>query len=163
MTDSQPVHVPLNRQAKKRGGKTPEAKVTAACDKYLASIGAIVIRTNAGNWSDDSGNIIMGAKAGTSDKVVCLPPARGRPAPFVALELKSPTGRPTDAQRAFQARVEALGGLYILAHSAVELRARLVDHFGESVVIEWEDAGRQRQQAKTARRDALMRKNGQKK
>lgn len=161
--DAQMAHTGRRQEpTKRRSGTTPEAKVTAECDKYLKSIGAIVIRTNAGSWADDQGNVIMGAKAGTSDKVLCLPPARGRPAPFTALELKSPTGRPTEAQKAFRSRVEALGGVYILAHSATELRQALIDHFGETAVFTWEAEGRARQAAKRAQRDALMKKNEQK-
>jgi len=39
---------------------------------------------------------------------------------FVAIELKAARGRQTPEQRAFQARVEAAGGLYILARSVAE-------------------------------------------
>lgn len=116
----------------KRKGPTPEAKVSAAVDKYLKKIGVINIRTNAGAWSDDSGNVIMGAKAGTSDKTCCI---AGR---FVAVECKAEKGKQSEAQAKYQARVEALGGLYILARSAADVRTALVATFGEATVNGWE-------------------------
>lgn len=119
--------------AKKRKGKTPEAKVSTAVDNYLKKIGAITIRTNAGAWQDDSGHWIMGAKAGTADKTVCLPGGH-----FAGLEVKSATGTQTDAQKRWQARVEGLGGLYILARSVADVRTALVARFGEAVVKGWE-------------------------
>ena len=48
------------------------------------------------------------------------------------------SGVQTEAQRRFQARVEALGGLYILARSVADVRAALVGRFGEEVVRGWE-------------------------
>lgn len=122
------------KQTTKRKGATPEAKVSAAIDAYLKSLTPrpIAIRANAGNWKDDSGHMIMGAKAGTSDKVCCIASL------FVALEIKSASGVQTEAQRRFQARVEALGGLYILARSVADVRAALVTRFGEERVRGWE-------------------------
>lgn len=116
----------------KRKGPTPEAKVSAAIDRYLKKLGVINIRTNAGAWQDDQGNVIMGAKAGTSDKTCCI---AGR---FVAVECKAEKGKQSEAQARYQARVEALGGLYILARSATDVRAALVQAFGESTIKSWE-------------------------
>ena len=143
-------------QSKRRSGKTPEAKVTAACDKYLQSIGALVIRANAGSWVDDQGNTIMGAKAGTSDKVLCLPGGH-----FAALELKAGRNTLTDAQKRYKARVESLGGCFIEAHSVDDLRAGLVTAYGEHRVASWERAGRERDMAKKAERLALKKRMGQ--
>lgn len=144
MTDYERAYVPLNRQPKKRSSKTPEAKVSAAIDRYLTLIGAVNIRTNSGVWQDEQGNYILGAKAGTSDKTCCLPSPDGSSAPFCAIEVKSPTGRQTDAQQRYRARVEALGGLYILARSVDDVRAVLVARFGAATVASWEDAGKAR-------------------
>lgn len=118
----------------KRKGKTPEAKVSAEVDRYLASLTPrpIVTRANAGSWQDETGHYIQGAKAGTADKVCCIAGV------YVAIETKSPTGKQTDAQVRFQARVEALGGLYILARGRGDVRAALVVRFGEVVVKGWE-------------------------
>lgn len=120
---------------RRRAGKTPEAKVSAALDGYLKKIGAINIRTNAGTFTGDSGNVVMGAKAGTSDKTCCLPGGV-----FCAVEAKSATGKLSEAQERYGARVRRLGGLYIVARSVAELRAALVAHFGEDVVRRWEQA-----------------------
>lgn len=117
----------------KRKGKTPEAKVKNQVDAYLKKLGVINIRTNAGSWQDAGGRWIYGAKAGTSDRVVCLPNGI-----FCAIEDKSTTGTQREAQARFQARVEALGGLYILARSAGDVRAALVARFGEEQVAQWE-------------------------
>lgn len=122
--------------AKKRAGKTPEAKVKNAVDAYLKKLSVINIRTNAGSWQDESGRWIYGAKAGTSDRVVCLPNGV-----FCAIEDKSTTGKQSDAQTRFQQRVESLGGLYILARSVADVRAALVARFGEDVVRGWERNG----------------------
>ena len=122
------------KETTKRKGKTPEAKVKAEIDAYLKKIGAINIRTNAGSWQDEAGHWIMGAKAGTADNIACIAGA------FVAIEAKSAKGTPSDAQQRFQARVEALGGLYILARSRDDVRAALVARFGEEMVRGWEQA-----------------------
>jgi hypothetical protein len=63
---------------------------------------------------------------------VCLPGGY-----FAAVEAKATT-KQSEAQQKYQARVEALGGLYILAHSAADVRAALVARFGEDVVRGWE-------------------------
>ncbi len=67
-------------------------------------------RANTGGARAGQGFIKFGI-AGQSD-IVGL--AAGR---FVGIELKTETGRQSAEQRAFQARVEAAGGLYILARS----------------------------------------------
>lgn len=139
MADYQFTHVPLNRTPKKRSGATPEAKVTAAVDKYLKLIGVLSIRTNAGSWRDDSGNIIMGAKGGTSDKTLLLPGGR-----FAALELKAGTNTLSDAQKAYRQRVLGLGGLFIEARSADDVRAALVEAYGAQTVADWETLGKAR-------------------
>lgn len=123
----------MRRQPTPKKTKTPEAKVSTAIDRYLKKIGAINLRTNAGSWQDEQGRTIMGVKAGTADKHVCLPGGM-----FAAVEAKSATGRQSEAQAKYQARVEALGGLYILARSAADVRAALVARFGEATVKGWE-------------------------
>jgi hypothetical protein len=133
VSDYTATYVARNRPTpKKRTGKTSEALVSAAVDRYLKKIGAINIRTNAGAWQDEAGYYIQGAKAGTSDKTCCIAGA------FVAIETKSATGKLTEAQERYQARVTRLGGLYIVARSAGDVRSALVTRFGESVVKGWE-------------------------
>lgn len=45
---------------------------------------------------------------------------RGR---FIAVEIKTPTGRQFDEQRTFQQLVEKLGGVYVILRSVDEARA----------------------------------------
>lgn len=125
---------PTRAPARQRTRRTPEAKVTAAVDKYLEKLTPrpIVTRANAGHWEGEGGHVIMGAKAGTSDKL-CL----FEGGIYVALELKA-AGRQTPAQAAFQQRVEALGGLYILARSVDDVRRALAERFGAETVKRWE-------------------------
>lgn len=130
--DVQPLR-PSPKPEPKRRGKTAEAKVSASLDTYLKTIGAITIRTNAGTFTSDSGNVVMGAKAGTSDKTCCLPGGQ-----FLGLEVKSEKGKLSEAQARYGERVRRLGGLYIVARSVAELRAALVAHFGADVVARWE-------------------------
>ena len=130
MNETQRNHL---RPPTKKRGPTPEAKVSKAVDTYLKKIKAINIRTNAGFWQDDNGHTIMGAKAGTADKHCCVPGGF-----FVAIETKSATGTQSEAQQRYQARVEAMGGLYILARSAADVRSGLVGRFGEATVKAWE-------------------------
>lgn len=113
--------------------KTPESKVSTQVDRYLKKIRVINIRTNAGSWADDEGRVIMGAKAGTADKHLCLPNGV-----FCAVETKSASGKQSEAQARYQARVESLGGLYVLARSAADVRAALVQRFGQEQVENWE-------------------------
>lgn len=132
MNDENWVHAMRRHDPPKRKGKTPESKVSAAVDRYLKKIRVINIRTNAGSWADDQGNVIMGAKAGTSDKTCCIAGV------FVAIETKSDKGKQSEAQEKYQARVERLGGLYILARSAADVQAALVARFGAATVKSWE-------------------------
>lgn len=121
------------RQPEKKRGKTPEAKVSTQIDAYLKKIGALVTRANAGFWQDDQGHTIMGAKAGTADKIVLLPGGL-----YLGLEVKAAKGKTSEAQEKFGARVRRLGGLYIVAHSVQELRTALIEYFGEDIVQRWE-------------------------
>jgi len=134
MTDYELSYVSRRKPTPKKT-KTPEAKVSTQVDHYLKKIKVINIRTNAGSWADDEGRVIMGAKAGTADKHLCLPNGI-----FCAIETKSATGKQSEAQAKYQARVERLGGLYVLARSSADVRAALVTRFGEAVVKGWEQA-----------------------
>jgi hypothetical protein len=67
-------------------------------------------RANTGGAKTDQGFIRFGV-AGQAD---VLGVAGSR---FVAIELKSDTGRQSAEQRAFEARITSAGGLYILARS----------------------------------------------
>lgn len=135
MTDYERSYVPLNRQPKKRSGKTPEAKVSAAIDRYLASLPCLPLRTSAGLIEIDGRKIQMG-RAGVSDRSVLF-----EGGVWVSIEIKATTGL-SDAQKRYRARVEALGGLYIEARSADDVRAALVARFGAQAIASWEAAGK---------------------
>jgi len=67
---------------------------------------------------------IRSVRKGHADILAC---ARGR---FVAIEVKSPTGRQSDAQSRFQSFVEAAGGRYLLArdvNSTLEAVRRILE------------------------------------
>ena len=127
--DTQRNH--LRAPTPKRGGSTPEAKVTAAIKRYLARIDAHVLRTGAGVAAFNGRKVSIG-QAGCSDLTCCV---SGR---FVAIEIKSATGQTTPAQDAYLVHVRRAGGLAIVARSADDVRAALVRAFGESVVAGWE-------------------------
>lgn len=110
----------LRAEPSKRSGKTPEAKVSAAIDRYLKSIGALNLRTSAGVAQFGERKMMIGA-AGTSDRTCCI---RGR---FVAIEIKSATGQTTERQEQYLARVRAAGGVAIVARSAEDVKAALVE------------------------------------
>lgn len=121
---------------KKRTGKTPEAKVSAAIDKYLAKIGALVLRTSAGLVEVEGRKIQIGQR-GTSDRVCCIAGT------FVAVEIKATT-RTTEAQEKFLTNVKLHGGLAIVAYSVEDLRSALVERFGAATVEQWEASGKAR-------------------
>lgn len=100
--------------------KTPEAKVSAAIDRYLKSIGALNLRTSAGLAQFGERKVLMGA-AGTSDRTCCI---KGR---FVAIEIKSAVGKTTERQEHYLDRVRAAGGVAIVARSVEDVKAALAD------------------------------------
>lgn len=122
---------------KPRKGKTPEAKVSAAIDRYLAKIGALVLRTSAGLAEIEGRKIQIGQK-GVSDRTVLLPGGF-----WLSVEAKATT-KPTLAQKQYLRRVEALGGLAVVAYSVDDLRAALVGRFGAATVEGWEQSGKTR-------------------
>lgn len=74
----------------------------------------LVIRVNAGRFQGWNGGAVKGAAPGTSDLVLCV---AGN---FLALEVKTDTGRQSDAQHRFQSAVEARGGVYRVVRSSSE-------------------------------------------
>lgn len=110
----------LHPPTPKRKGATPEAKVSAAVDRYLKSIGALNLRTSAGVAQFGERKVMMGA-AGTSDRTCCIKGC------FVAIEIKSATGKPTERQEQYLARVRAAGGVAIVARSAEDVKAALTE------------------------------------
>lgn len=116
----------------KRKGKTPEAKVKADVEKYLATIGALSLRTGAGLMVVGDRKFSMG-RSGCSDLTVLLPGGL-----WLSVETKSASGTPSDLQRRYGEKVAALGGLFVVARSRDDVRAALVARFGEELVRGWE-------------------------
>lgn len=99
-----------------------EADLQAAIAVALSEqLGALVLRANAGGGQGPSGNWVKGMPAGTSDLLCCVPPS-GR---FVGVEVKTPTGRQSPQQGAFERSVHRRGGVYVLARSVDEAITRV--------------------------------------
>lgn len=122
---------------KRRTGKTPEAKVSAAIDRYLAKIGALSLRTSAG-LAEIEGRKIQIGRPGVSDRTVCLPNGF-----FCAVEIKATT-KPTEAQQKYLLDVKLHNGVAVAAYSVADLRAGLVERFGLATVEQWEASGKTR-------------------
>lgn len=72
-----------------------------------------VFRNSTGALPDARGRVVRFGLVGSADILGCLRPS-GR---FLAIEVKTPTGRQSDAQANFQRVITQAGGLYILARS----------------------------------------------
>ena len=112
---------------------TPEGRVLKACLDYLALINVFAFRNNTGGTPlhDGSGRYRPAPKSsvGSADIIGIAPEMRelryrARP---LAVEVKSAKGKQSPAQRAFQQKWEAAGGLYLLVRSVDELRDGLRD------------------------------------
>ena len=139
-TDYQFSHVSRRppTPTKKRSGSTPEAKVSASIDTYLELLDFYVLRTSAGMANFDGRQVQIGRK-GTHDRTCCAPNGR-----YVSIEIKSKTGTPTPAQLRQRTFILRRNGVVIIPHSVAELRAGLVDAFGEQTVNDWEVLGQAR-------------------
>ncbi len=115
----------------KRRTPTPEAKVTAEIKRYLAKIGAHVLRTGAGMAEIDGRKISIG-QVGCSDLTCCIAGV------FCAIEIKAGKNKPSEAQQKYLARVAAAGGIACVVWGAADVRAALVARFGEMTVKGWE-------------------------
>jgi hypothetical protein len=123
--------------------KRDEAAISLKIRKHaFRRYGAITTRVNAGFWRDDDGNAIMGADAGTSDILMCIPfDIYGiRLGVYFAVEVKKPRGEVRDNQAAFLQRVIEAGGVGIVARGTADLdravaqtRDVLLARFGELI------------------------------
>lgn len=75
---------------------------------------ALFYRNNSGLFFTRQGRPVRASVPGAADIIGAF---RGR---AVAIETKTPTGRQSDQQRAFQRAWEKAGGLYLIARSAVD-------------------------------------------
>ena len=110
----------LPRISRKPRRKRPEAKVQAEIVRCLvADLGAVVAVTDAGILARMGLNMRCGIPEGWPDITACLPNL----GQFLGVECKAKNGRQSPAQKRMQERIEANGGLYILAHSFDEFKA----------------------------------------
>lgn len=110
-----------------------QAKVRAVLNRI--DTGVRVWRNNVGEWKTPTGQYVKyGLAPGSADlvgiaQVVIRPEDVGASlGRFLAVEVKTPTGRLSDEQRAWLATVEKLGGLTAVTRTeaeAVELLRRL--------------------------------------
>lgn len=125
---------------------TTESQTQAAILKYLGNRkDCRVWRNNSGKIADRTGRVVSFGLVGSADIIgirkidvvvssgydvaLCSEGRANVERPddhdvigqFLAVEVKSDTGRQSEAQRNFQSMVEAFGGLYILARDVSDL------------------------------------------
>lgn len=83
--------------------------------------GLRVWRNQTGALKNDRGQLIRFGCPGSADILGIMAPD-GR---FLAIEVKTDSGRQSDQQRHFQTMIENHGGLYILARSVEDVLGRL--------------------------------------
>lgn len=116
------LDVPQLEARTPKGKQRPEAALQAKIIKAIERAygpNVLVERTNAGMATTSAGNVINIGKAGTSDLKVCL---RGR---FIALEVKTATGKLTEKQARYLEQVKAAGGIGEVVRSVDEALAIL--------------------------------------
>lgn len=102
--------------------KLPRAKesdVQRAILDWLAYHHVFHYRNNSGGFKDTNQHFYRFGALGSPD-IVCV--VNGR---YVGIEVKASDGRQSDAQKEFQVRLEAAGGLYILAKSIDDIERSL--------------------------------------
>jgi len=92
-----------------------ETDILAAILARITQIpGVLAWRNNSGMFFTATGRAVRASVPGAADIIgVC----RGR---FIALEVKTQTGRQSPSQRNYQAAVERAGGVYALVRSPAE-------------------------------------------
>lgn len=98
-----------------------ESSIQRGCIALLRFRGILALRINSGSIKVDK-RLIRLAPAGTSDILAVLPP-HGR---LLAVEVKTPTGRLTLAQRAFLDAVRESGGVALVVRDVADLDRALV-------------------------------------
>ena len=96
-----------------------ETDLIRECLRWCVAHGIFAWRNNSGTlWSGN--RPISYGLPGSGDILGCLSDGR-----FLAVECKSSTGKQSDAQKRFQEKIEAHGGLYLLIWSLQELEEKL--------------------------------------
>lgn len=104
---------------KTRKQATPEGAVLSQCLALLKLRSVLHWRQNSGQFAvgpNEDKRYVRAGFAGVSDILGCLPGGR-----FLAIEVKRPGGKMTEAQRDFLAKVNAAGGLGVCVDDVTEL------------------------------------------
>jgi len=101
---------------RRRRGK-PERAVQKACLAVLRQLGALAAVTDAGAAYRAGAFFGDPIPRGWPDITGLLPDGR-----FVGVECKAPRGRQSAAQKRMEAEIRKRNGIYILAHSAEDVR-----------------------------------------
>lgn len=157
MSDYERTYVARRPPSRKPTRKRTEGDIQVKCCEYLAELGMIVMRTNAGAIEVAPDRWFHGVPEGYADVHACTPHGC-----YLALETKAPKKGLRPKQAEYRDRVKSNAGVYIVAHSVAELRDELCKAYGAQRVGAWESEARARKQAKAELRDALMKRNGQK-
>ncbi len=91
-----------------------------ACLDVLAAMGIKAWRQNSGFLKNDKGQLIRMGPAGAADITGVLPTGLR-----LEVECKQPGQQPTPEQWRWLREIEVNGGVALVVHSAVELKARL--------------------------------------
>ena len=120
------------KNTRKRTKEGPEAKIKEKCREYLEdTLRAEVLRTNAGQITDEQGRTIYLGKTGQADLHALVPIRLSDQiviGAFFAIETKAPGNKPTPAQEKYLAGVKARGGVPVVAYSALDIEAAYTAH-----------------------------------
>lgn len=107
---------------KRKIGNQKEQDIQRAVKDYLKYIGAVVMKFPSVGIRKPDGSYIPLPKdeVGVSDLIGCLPGGR-----FFSCEIKRPGKKPTAHQLAFLEKVNAKGGLGIVAYDLEDVRDAL--------------------------------------
>ena len=87
---------------------------------YISQIGGLPVKVDVpGILFDANGNRVKLGTKGTADSLNCI---KGR---FVAVEVKTGSGKLSTIQRNFGRAVERAGGIFITARSVADVETRL--------------------------------------
>jgi len=109
------------RERARRRARPLEADIQKRILAFLRREGVFHWRQNVGGFQDRTGRWVSFGVLGLAD-IIGIEPGTGR---FLAIEVKRRGEGQTARQRRFQERVEAAGGLYILARSVDDVREKL--------------------------------------
>jgi len=98
--------------------KRTEAMIQRACMDWLATQdGLYFFRANSGAFRTAQGRYVKTGRPGCPDIVICW---KGR---FLGVEVKTETGKQSQAQRQAQKDIESSGGRYVVVRSVGDLKA----------------------------------------